>query len=223
MNTRRLHVLWTAVTAVAEMLGYACAALLFPLWAGPVFGGFVEGTVLGAAQAALLKRHVGDFPVVAWWAVTATVATVGWGSASAFQGSGGSGVEPPMVLVLLAAAGLGAGMGLLMGAAQWLVLRRRFTRAWTWITASVIGWAIGMVPAFWVALVPQAGAGLGERLGLGAAGGLLMGLAVGAVTGWTLGRLPRTQFAHRMLTASGRGGNEDIRRDARLARFDARQ
>ncbi len=184
------------------MVGYACAAGLFPLSGGPLFGGLVEGTLLGVAQAAVLRRHVGDFPVIAWCAATAIVATVGWGSTSAFQAGGTGGTEPPMVLVLVGAAGLGAGMGLVMGAAQWLVLRRVFTRAWTWIPASVVGWGLGMVPAFWVATLPETGAGLGERLALGAIGGLLMGLAVGAVTGWNLGRMRRQHFTGRAQTAA---------------------
>ena len=202
MAPRRLYVLWTAGTAAAEMVGYACAAALFPLWGGPVFGGLAEGTVLGVVQAAVLKRHVSGFPGVAWWAATATVAALGWGSASAFQGGGGGGEEPSTALVLAGAAGLGAGMGLVMGAAQWLVLRRRFAPAWTWIPASIFGWGLGMVPAFWVAMLAQAGAGVAERLGLGALGGVLMGLAVGAVTGWALGHITRRRLARLRLTSS---------------------
>ena len=204
MAPRRLYVLWTAGTAAAEMFGYACAAVLFPLWGGPVFGGFAEGTVLGVVQAAVLSRHASGFPAVAWWAATATVATLGWGSASAFQGGGGGGggEEPSTALVLAGAAGLGAGMGLVMGAAQWLVLRRRFAPAWTWIPASICGWGIGMVPAFWVAMLPQAGAGFAERFGLGAMGGLLMGLAVGAVTGCALGHISRRRLPRLMLSSS---------------------
>ena len=204
MGPRRLYVLWTAGTAAAEMVGYACAAVLFPVWGGPVLGGFAEGTVLGAVQAAVLRRHVSGFHAVAWWAATVTVATLGWGSASAFQGGGGAGGgdEPATALVLAGAAGLGAGMGLVMGTAQWLVLRRRLAPAGTWIPTSILGWGIGMVPAFWVALLPQAGASAGERLGLGAAGGLLMGLAVGAVTGWALTRMSSRQPTRRMSTAS---------------------
>lgn len=204
MATRRLYVLWTAGTAAAEMAGYACAAVLFPLWGGPVLGGFAEGTVLGVVQAAVLRRHVPGFPAVAWWAATVTVATLGWGSASAFQGGGGGGAgeEHSTALVLAGAAGLGAGMGLVMGTAQWLVLRRRLAPAWTWIPASILGWGIGMVPAFWVALLPEAGASVGERLGLGALGGLLMGLAVGAVTGSALSHMSSRQTTRRMSTAS---------------------
>ena len=195
--------LWTAGTAGAEMAGYACAAVLFPLWGGPVFGGFAEGTLLGIVQAAVLRRHVSDFPAVAWWVATVAVATLGWGSASAFQGGGGGGgEEPATALVLAGAAGLGVGMGLVMGAAQWLVLRRRFAPAWRWIPASMLGWGIGMVPAFWVALLPGAGASVGERLGLGAAGGVLMGLAVGAVTGWALSHMSSSEPTRRMSTAS---------------------
>ena len=189
MSRRRLVLLWLAATACAETVGYSCAAVLFGIPGGPLLGGLVEGTALGIAQGLVLRRRVRDFPVVAWWGITAALAAIGWGSASAFQGGGGGGGEPPVALIVLGGAGLGVAMGALLGTGQWLVLRQRFARAWTWVPASAVGWGAGMIPAFWVASAPQTAPGALELLGLGAAGGLLMGLAVGAVTGWQLSRL----------------------------------
>jgi hypothetical protein len=38
----------------------------------------------------------------------------------------------------------GALAGLLVGAGQWLVLRRYQARAWVWVPATIIGWSLGL-------------------------------------------------------------------------------
>lgn len=179
---------WTLATAGAETIGYAAAAVLFGLPAGPILAGMVEGTLLGLAQAAVLRRRLRSFPGATWWLLTAVVATAGWGSTSAFGGAEG-GAEPGPWLTALLGAGLGVGMGVLMGAGQWLVLRRRLAPAWRWIPASALGWGLGMVPAMEVAALPATSPGVFGLLLLGAVGGFLMGAAVGLVTGWQLVRL----------------------------------
>lgn len=177
-------------TASAEAVGFGAAAVLFDAPAGPWLAGAIEGSCLGLAQGLVLARVRPGFPVAGWWAATAIVATLGWGSTSFFSGQG-QGPEADTLAVLLMAAGLGGGMGLLLGTAQALVLRSRFGQAWLWVPASVAAWAAGMVPAFWVATAPfgPASAAL-DRLALGVAGGAAMGLIVGSVTGVALVRLP---------------------------------
>ena len=96
-------------------------------------------------------------------------------------------------------------MGTLLGTGQWIVLRRRFARAWTWMPASAVGWGLGMVPAFWVATAPGAAPDALQLLGLGAAGGLLMGLAVGVVTGWRLAHLARGRLERMPASSPPRG------------------
>ncbi len=193
MPARRVLLLWFMATAAAETVGYACAAALSTMPAGPILAGVVEGTLLGGVQGYVLMRVARGFPGFAWWALTAAVATAGWGLSSGLQSMGGTSTEPPLGLVLAGAFAFGIVIGAVSGAAQWMLLRRRFERAWTWIPSCAVGWGVGMVPALWVATVPQTAPGLAELLFLGAVGGLLMGAAVGAVTGFTLSRLvPRT-------------------------------
>jgi hypothetical protein len=79
----------------------------------------------------------------------------------------------PGKLSIFALAGV---MGLILGAAQWLVLRSHFTAAWWWILATVLGWTAGF----------PLGAELASRLGLV---GFLFGMLVGLTTGAALGLL----------------------------------
>lgn len=61
------------------------------------------------------------------------------------------------------------GFGLLVGATQWLFLRRRFHRSWSWVLASMLSWGL-------VSLLP----GAAFNTGLG---GILLALAPGSFTG----------------------------------------
>jgi UPF0716 family protein affecting phage T7 exclusion len=75
--------------------------------------------------------------------------------------------EPETALVALTMSGVmiaaGTLEGVIVGFAQWLVLRRRLRRLsrWEWITATAIGallaWAIGMAPSTLMALNQSAG------------------------------------------------------------------
>jgi hypothetical protein len=104
---------------------------------------------------------------LAWLLVTTLGSTAGW--ALGWQAS----YLAPGWLAVFALAGV---MGLVLGAAQWLVLRANLGGAGWWAAATGLGWAAGF----------PLGAETAGRLGLV---GLPFGLLAGLVTGAALGLL----------------------------------
>lgn len=137
------------------------------------------GSIAGVLQWLVLRPHV---PASRWWMVASAV-----GAYVAF--------------LLLSVVVLGNALliyttaGLLMGIAQWPVLRKRVPRAGWWIAASALGYVAGGAAAL------AAGAALNAAVGqlsptaanvLGhTAPNLLGGVFYGAVTGFWLSRLLR--------------------------------
>lgn len=145
-----------------------------------VVGGIVEGLALGILQAAWMATR---FPGLSrlWWVVTTVVvAGVGWTLASAPATLGeASGPQPALIVILVAAAGLGMAMGALMGAAQALVLRRVVSHPWRWVPISAVAWTPAMVLIFAGATLPDATWPTALVIVVAA----LTGLAAGAVLG----------------------------------------
>jgi ABC-type tungstate transport system substrate-binding protein len=112
--------------------------------------------ITGALQYALLSQYL---PRMGWW-VLVTVA--GWALGALLIALPGwlGWMDPPlykMALIFLL-------MGSAIGSSQWLLLRRRFTRAGWWIAANIAGWgllglitpnnSIGQFGLFTVGLLP---------------------------------------------------------------------
>jgi hypothetical protein len=115
-------------------------------------GGAALGGGIGVAQWLVLRRHIG---AAGWWAVASVIggmvgvalglvlgdtlhpllATVGAARPAAPGGTWGS------ALPVVAA---GAVIGVTMGSAQWLVLRRYVRSAGWWIVGSGLGWMAGL-------------------------------------------------------------------------------
>ena len=168
-----------------------------------VVGGLVEGTALGLLQARALARVLGPIGRRRWLRVTVLVAGLGWAAASAPAVLAGddSGAQPPLVLVLLGAAGLGAVMGALLGAAQASALRHRVRHPWRWVVGSTVGWTAAMPVIFlgatgagatwpWWVVVP-----------FGTVTGVSAGLVLGVVTGPFLDTLDEPGSSHPRRTA----------------------
>ena len=95
--------------------------------------------------------------------------------------------------MLLVGLGGGAIGGLLIGGAQWLVLRRHVSSAHRWVVASMLGWAVALPLDLLGASLPDASTPA-PLIVLSAAGfGLLAGLTFAVPTGWVaLGLRART-------------------------------
>jgi hypothetical protein len=167
---------WVLANAAGEAVGLGATALaayglfvalgtdegLLPALAfaalAVLAGATIEGSVVGTAQWAVLRRLL---PALRWrtWALaTAVGALVAWTlgmvpSTALSLGAGPSGDGAPA-----AESGAGAVYGLaflmglvlgpVLGFAQWLVLRRYFENAGLWMPANSLAWAFGMVVVF---------------------------------------------------------------------------
>lgn len=94
------------------------------------------------------------------------------------------------------------GVGLIIGVAQWLVIRRYFSQAGWWVLASAVGWIAGWALISSGSIVPPGG-GLVNTMMAGVVFGLAMGIAqwivlrrwvklasvwiLLSVPGWTIG------------------------------------
>jgi len=103
------------------------------------------------------------------------------------NGGPANGQSPALFLILMAES---VSQGLLVGGVQWLVLSRYVQRAYGWILASILAWAIFFSVDFvYLGLAQQSGAVALAVSGLGKLGELLLfelvtGLVVGLVQ-WT--------------------------------------
>lgn len=199
----RMRMKWIASVAAAEALGIGWAAAI-GVFAGPLVAhdpsaltralvfllvlsiGLVEGGALSLAQASVLARRLPHLRIGEWAIPTVLFSVVGWGAGmggAAFgDGASASVEEPPVPLVLLLAAAVGAIAGALMGAAQWLVLRHHAQHGARWIALQIPGWALAMAAIFAGFVVPANDASDAVRVAAGLAGGALGGALLGAVT-----------------------------------------
>ena len=131
--------------------------------------GVIGGIVVGLLQGIGLQQRVPH----AWrWGVASAI---GWGILG-LSGVGVMGWAVPrsdVLSVRLLYGGLhGVQVGLVLGIAQWVVLRSHVSRSVCWILASVCGWAVGL-PYGWI---------VGALLRLKT--GLFLAEVVGLTLGW---------------------------------------
>lgn len=198
---------WVAANAVAELVGLGTVAvvgfLTFQHVAEPagivqalVFAGvFImlgafEGLIVGFAQAAVLRTRL---PALRGW-VRATVvgAMIAWAIGmipstvvSLLQSpDAAQAAEPPLALVLLLAAALGAIAGPLLAVFQWLSLRKALpSRSGYWLPANAAAWALGMPVIFLGAQANEFTASPALIAGAVALALIVAGAIVGAVHG----------------------------------------
>ncbi len=181
-----LGLLWALATTIGSVAGFGAGKVLQnAIWQG-LPGDWVccmvfAGTSIGLLQALVLRR---DISGAGWWVLASTV---GLPLGLALGGALGSALQSPSVQPMLVAPSIGA--------AQWLVLRRRFSRAGWWILASMLGWGSGAAIAEALSRV----VGGSKILFLSGA----LGLVVGVVTGGALVWLLRAPI---VVTPKDRGG-----------------
>ena len=169
---------WAFASGLGGAVGFALADAVLDTFSEALYRAMAEivifglfGAAMGTLQWLVLRRH---FSQAGWWvAVSAVGGTlVGIGAASY-----GSRVKVNLVIVY----GL---VGVILGALQWLVLRRRISRSGWWMVASPLGWALAVLA---VQSLDRLGLmrGLSETIGLILAFGLA-GTVVGIVTGGLL-------------------------------------
>jgi len=177
------------VPAVAGALTVdASAAVVLPVL---LAAGAVEGAMLGAGQALVLRRAIPALNARRWVTATAAAASFAYlvgltPSTWADQLSS----RPPLLLwpvaTILGLALLGS-----IGFAQWLVLRHHISRSARWIATTAGAWLLGLA-VFLGVTVPlwQPGQSLPTTIAIGVLGGLLMAATTSAVTALAVRHLP---------------------------------
>lgn len=171
---RALYPRWIAANAFGELfgLGLTLAAgftliTRLDLPPGPasvlvafliaVASGVIEATVVGLAQWWAMRPWTPRITARAWWLGTLVGAllayVLGYLPSTLIDLGGQTGAsappaEPPQLVVLLLAAGMGAAAGALLSFAQYFPLRRASARARRWIPANMLAWAAGMPVIF---------------------------------------------------------------------------
>jgi len=193
---------WTLWTTAGELAGFTApavagawaAAAPLPPWL--TYGlllaaGFVEGLMLGTAQAWALKPALPRLSRPAFALATGAAAVLAYAVGMLPSTLGDRlGALPLAVLV---GGGLVAGLVLLasIGTAQWLVLRRgRYGGPW-WIATTAGAWLAGLL-VFVAVSTPlwQPGQPLPQVAAIGLLGGAVMAATVAALTGLAAVRLP---------------------------------
>jgi hypothetical protein len=151
--------------------------------------GVLEGAILGFAQWLVLRRYIDNAD---WWILaTSAGALIAWVMgltvsvvmALAYV-STGDGVKT--ALMLRGVGLLGAGVGVVMGFSQWLVLKVHIRKAAWWIFANALAWSLGLTVAFIGAgMISYPSLSL-EAAIAGVATGVVMGAIIGGITGIAL-------------------------------------
>jgi hypothetical protein len=132
---RYLGLQWVVATTVGWGIGfYVCEALKPFFYDITHIGGdgLIIGASIGIAQGLVLRRRIGS---TGWWVL---VSSVGFGVGKAAGEAVANGMPTAV------AHGLsGAVIGVSVGVAQWLVLRRHVSRAKWWVVTTIAAWAVG--------------------------------------------------------------------------------
>jgi len=173
---------WLLVT----LLGFVTSLFWIEIGERPdinMIEGMIGGTIIGFAQWFVLRRHLS----AAWWWIIASV--LGWG-VMGLSSFGFIGWFAPRTMRLFPRLVYGtvdgATLGLILGIAQWWVLRHYITNAWRWIVTHILYWSISLVIGWVIGGILRhfSHLFLGEVLGLGVTWMLVAGF-----TGITLIRL----------------------------------
>jgi hypothetical protein len=184
---------WLVWVTIGELTGFTAPAVA-GAWASgratpwqlvlmPV-AGLVEGAILGASQALVLREALPGFRARSWVLATSLAAGFAW-----FVGMLPSGTQAvwsswPWAGVLAAAIPLGAVLLVSIGVAQAAVLPPQAGTGRAWVGWTTLGWCVGLT-AFMLLATPLWHPGQGPFLValIGVGAGLVMAASMAAVTG----------------------------------------
>ncbi|WP_157535191.1 hypothetical protein [Nocardia inohanensis] len=189
---------WLRRVTLGEFLGFCAPAVAGTLVADAGAGitvaamllaGMIEGGVLGAFQAGVLRTALPRLRARDWIAATIAGAVLAWsiGLVPMLYGER-FGAWPVWVQVPAVAAGALI-MVFSIGTAQWMILRRFVDGATLWIWGTAVAWIAGLT-AFMLVTMPlwQPGQPAALVAAIGLLGGLVMAAVMAAVTGAFLAR-----------------------------------
>jgi hypothetical protein len=190
---------WVRTVTAAEAAGFVTPALVGALLAGGsdrvmtialVGAGAVEGALLGAGQAWVLRGLLPRFPVARYVGATALGAALAYAIAMVPVLLGDHLTRLPWWAQAGGGIVLGGALLATIGTTQWTVLRQLVPRAAWWIPATALGWAVAL-GAFLAVATPlwRPGQPLWLTVAIGAAAGVVMAAAAAAVTGVAVVRL----------------------------------
>jgi hypothetical protein len=168
--------------------------------------GSIEATIVGLAQWWAMSPWFPQIQRRSWWLATL------WGALFAYllgylpstimsmmqpgvEGTA-SVSEPPQVIVLFLAAGLGAVAGAVLSFAQYLVMRQKIRLAGIWIPANMLAWIVGMPVVFGAIDVAYRMTPLWKSIGFMAFALLITGGIVGAIHGVGLVKIAQRNDIH---------------------------
>ena len=183
----RLWLWWVLASMVGWAVGGGLSGSLGSIQAGYVGGMTVGAAGAGALQWLVLRQRIAG---AGWWVLATLLSSAVVGGLIVAVGLVGGkawdatwSANPGRVVVGLAGMGL---FGTVLGALQWLVLRRRIARAGWWVLAGGVGWIMG------APVGAVLGGGLSAALGWAGSGSsdwALTWAGVGAVYGAITGRV----------------------------------
>lgn len=167
---------WLLATALAFGMGAVFVGVWVAFWDyAPVVGWVLAGFLLGSAQSLVLRERM---RVGGWWIAASVIGCATYGGVFNIVLKTTSQTE--------GAAVIRASIGILLGLAQWLVLRSQVARSGWWILSSGVGWCAGWISSqfafeelgfLWAVMTP--------------------GLVSGAVTGISLVWILKSSWAGR--------------------------
>ena len=194
--TGRLRRRWIQAVVIGELVGFvppaATGAVLAAndagdaaLVVGLTIAGAVEGAVLGAAQAQVLRSRWPAIERRSWIRATAAGAGVAWLTGmSASVALPADDPSPALVAAILVPAALVALLA--MGWLQWRVLRTVLPRSGRWVPATAVAWLVGVpIPVLALSAVPEVWPSSAQVL-VAVVAAVAMGLVVGTITGQVL-------------------------------------
>jgi hypothetical protein len=194
LRGRRLAGTWVVVVTLAEVVGFVVPAVVGALTsdARPMVlltAGAVEGALLGAGQACVLRRAL-PIPSGLWIVVTSGAAVLAYALGLLPSVTATMWSTWPMSLLVPVAGAEGLALLGTIGTAQWWLLRRHLARAGWWILATALGWLLGLAVFLAVAMpLWRPGQALALTVLIGLSAAVLMAAVMSGVTGLALGRL----------------------------------